>query len=241
MRIERFRVGSNGAVVIWPAHGGGERIIIYHTGGGEDSEVLCDPGNEKRGIFETLSESGYSILSISSSRGHWGSPLAIHTNDLLFEWIGENLGASRIGIMCQSMGGLSAYNWAIRNPEAILGIYGIYPVTNLGAMLEGELGPAIRQVYSEQGIDLALRLKEFDPMAGIAQVCRPGIPAKHRHGDSDSLVEYVANAVEFREACRNLGGAFDLVTVKGLGHEAHPEFFKPQEVADFMDSLAWPR
>lgn len=239
MRIERFRVGSSGAVVIWPAHGGGERIVVYHTGGGEDSEVLCDPGNEKRGIFEALSESGYSILSVSSSTRHWGSPQAIRANALLFEWIGENLGASRVGVLCQSMGGLSAYNWAIRNPRAVLGIYGVYPVTNLGAMLEGGLGPAIRQVYSEQGIDLAFRLREFDPMEGLGVLCNHEIPVKHRHGDSDSLVEYAPNALDFGERFRQLGGEFELVTVTGLGHEANPAFFQPGEVVDFMNCLDW--
>lgn len=215
------------------------RVVVYHTGGGETARVLADDGNEKRGIFARLAESGYVVTSVTSTPDHWGSPLALRANDALLSGIRSRFDVEKIGVMCQSMGGLSAYIWSCRNPEVVVGIYGVYPVTNLGSRLKGSLGSSISKVYTSQGVDLGTDLSSYDPIKQIGSLVRMGVPAKHRHGDADALVEYGANARKFAEAYDKLGGNFELVTVQGLGHQADPDFFKPEEVLDFMDSLKW--
>lgn len=214
-------------------------MVIYHTGGGETAEVLADPGNEKRGILEALSSAGYLVTSITSTRDHWGSPISLGANDLLYEWASSEFRVGEVAILCQSMGGLSAYNWLCRNGEKVRGIYGIYPVTNLGSMLQGDLGEAIGKVYQGQGINVRDSLSIYDPIRQIVKTRVADIPAKHRHGDADLLVRYRENALDFAKAYRKSGGEMDLVTVKGLGHEANPAFFAPEEVVAFMDSLDW--
>jgi hypothetical protein len=137
------------------------------------------------------------------------------------------------------MGGLSAYNWICRNREKVLGVYGIYPVTNLGSMLTGALGETIGEVYQRQGINLSESLQIYDPIRQLGSVNLNSIPARHRHGDADLLVRYRENALDFANAYRRSGGNLELITVEGLGHEANPAFFDPEEVVDFMGSLDW--
>ncbi len=240
MDIQRGRIGDLETVSILPSPSTNlGRIVVYHTGGGESADVLADPGNEKCGIFSGLSRAGYPVTSITSRPDHWGSPISLKANDLLYDWALSQFGIEVVGILCQSMGGLSTYNWACRNPDRVVGIYGIYPVTNLAAMLRGVLGGTIETIYGEQGVNLALDLRNYDPIQQIASLCRRGVPAMHRHGDADQLVEYGANALEFSRAYNGLGGRLELITLDGLGHEAHPAFFKPEEVVGFMDSLDW--
>ncbi len=215
------------------------RVIVYYTGGGESAEVIADPRNEKRGILSELAARGYVVASVSSRPDHWGSPVVLDANDALFGWIRGDLRVSKVGILCQSMGGLSAYSWACRHPEKVCGIYGIYPVTNLGSMLAGALRERISDVYAQQGIDINERSAEFDPIREIESSCLARVPAMHRHGKEDALVQYGPNAVEFSRAYRRSGGRLKLLSVEGLGHEAHPTFFNPAEAAAFMDSLHW--
>jgi len=217
------------------------RVLAYHTGAGETARVLSDPRNEKRGILKALSGAGYVVTSITSTKDHWGSPVAIKAHDALYGWIRSHFPTRKIGLLCQSMGGLSAYNWACRNSRAVLGVYGIYPVTNLTAMLRGPAGPVIAKVYQGQGIDLGKEISSFDPIQQIGYLGREGVPAKHRHGEADALVEYEPNALRFALAYVKSGGRFELVPVKGLGHQVDPNFFNAEEVLAFMDSLRWDR
>jgi hypothetical protein len=215
------------------------RIVVYHTGGGETAKALDDPTKKKRPIFEALTEAGYIVTSVTSSGRHWGSPEALVAHDLLYEWVAEEYGARKIAIFCQSMGGLSAYNWTCRNPNKVLGIYGIYPVTNLSSMMFETLEESIVGVYDRYGIDIRNSMSEYDPISQIGSCDISKIPVKHRHGDSDQLVKYKENALEFAQVYRDSGGSLDLVTVRGFGHVADPVFFEPDEVVGFMDSLGW--
>jgi hypothetical protein len=215
------------------------RVVIYHTGGGETAKVLDNPTNEKRSIFKALIGAGYIVTSVTSSGRHWGSPEALVAHDLLYEWVAEEYGVRRVAIFCQSMGGLSAYNWTCRNPLKVLGIYGIYPVTNLPSLMIERLVGSIVDIYARYDIDIRSSMSEYDPISQIISSDISGIPVMHRHGDSDELVKYRENALEFARVFRDAGGALDLVKVGGLGHEANPAFFVPDEVLGFMDSLDW--
>lgn len=240
LRIEFGTVQGYEVVTVYPSEKVKRpRVVVYHTGAGETAKVLSDPKNEKRGILDSLSDAGYLVTSITSTKDNWGSPVSLKAYDALYDWIRSDFSTQKIGLLCQSMGGLSAYNWACRNTGAVLGVYGIYPVTNLAAMLRGAAGPIIAKVYEGQGIDLGKEISIFDPIQQIGSLSRAGVPAKHRHGDADALVEYEPNAVRFGQEYARSGGRFQLVTVKGLGHQADPSFFNPEEVLGFMDSLKW--
>ena len=240
MRVEFGVVQGYEVVTVFPTKKAKRpRVVAYHTGAGETARVLSDPRNEKRGILKALSGAGYVVTSITSTKDHWGSPVALKAHDALYGWIRSDFSTRKIGLLCQSMGGLSAYNWACRNPRAVLGVYGIYPVTNLAAMLKGPAGPVIAKVYEAQGIDLGREISSFDPIRQIGYLGRDGVPAKHRHGDADALVEYEPNALRFALAYTKSGGKLELVSVKGLGHQVDPSFFNAEEVLAFMDSLKW--
>ena len=242
MKVSRSEIFDHEVFTLSRSMGSGsDRVVIYHTGGGETARVLADPANEKRKIFEALTSAGYLVAAVTSSTDHWGSPRSIRAHDILYDRIASGVGDGRIAILCQSMGGLSAYSWTCRHPERVLGIYGIYPVTNLDSMIRGKLGNTIEGVYSQQGINIHDALCEFDPIRQIESAGISGIPAKHRHGDSDLLVRYKENAIDFARVYRDRGGSLDLMTIRGLGHEANPAFLDPDEVVDFVNSLGWGR
>ncbi len=242
MRVVLGNISGREAVTIYPSIVTDEtRIVAYHTGAGETARVLSDVKNEKAEIFAVLSGAGHLVTSITSTRDHWGSSVALQAHDALFEWICSQFSPRRIGVLCQSMGGLSAYNWCCRHVSDVVGVYGIYPVTNLASMLRGSLLPVISAVYSRQGIDLSQDLALYDPIRQVGRLAHKRIPAMHRHGDADQLVQYGPNALEFAEVYRKHGGRFELVTVPGLGHQVDPAFFNAVEVLRFMNSLSWGR
>jgi len=68
-----------------------------------------------------------------SATNSWGDPTAMRAMDDAYNYLVNTvkMPTSKVGIIGHSMGGLTALNWALRNPGKIAGIWCISPATDL--------------------------------------------------------------------------------------------------------------
>jgi predicted esterase len=60
------------------------------------------------------------------------------------------------------------------------------------------------------------------------------VPILHVHGDADRIVPLEENSGELAGRYRKLGGCVRLIIVPGKGHEVCAEFFRCQDLVDFV-------
>jgi len=209
------KVGKHDATVIMPKVPSEDRKLkwaIYHTGAGENCNVIIGGGDtEKPPIIKMLLENGFLVCTITSGEQHWGNPAAEAAHEALYRYVTEIFPVQKkVDLLVQSMGGTSAYPWAISHPERIHRIYGIYPVTNLESM------------------------GDRNPIHNLKPLAENNISIMHRHGTEDKSVPFEQNARQFEEAYRRIGGNIRIIPIPGLGHQVHPLFFVPEEVTAFF-------
>jgi alpha-beta hydrolase superfamily lysophospholipase len=166
----------------------------------------------------------------------FGNPRGRKVFSALWETATSKYGMSkRACLLPQSRGGLMLYNWAAENPERIACIAGIYTVCDLRSFpgLERACG-----AYAMTAAELEARLGDHNPVDRLASLAKAGVPIIHVHGDSDQVVPLEQNAGEVARRYKALGGAVRLIVIPGKGHEICAEFFKCQELVDFVASHA---
>lgn len=139
--------------------------------------------------------------------------------------------AERPCLLAQSRGGLMLYNWAAENPDRVACIAGIYTVCDLRSY------PGVDKACGAYGLsaaELEARLAEHNPIDRLAPLAKAGVPILHVHGDADRVVPLEKNSGELARRYRALGGPVRLIVVPGKGHEVCDEFFRCQELVDFV-------
>ena len=142
----------------------------------------------------------------------------------------------RARIMGQSHGGLIAYGWAFRHPDCVERIAGICPATDFRSW--PQLANVINFPAKGLGYDLTLdelthRAAEFNPIDNLAPLAKSGVKILHIHGDADTLVPISANSSELARRYRELGGAAEIVVLKGLGHGGQ-ELYNSEPLLAFL-------
>lgn len=143
--------------------------------------------------------------------------------------------AQRACLMPQSRGGLMLYNWAAENPQRVACIAGIYTVCDLRSY------PGLAAACTAYGMNeasLAWHLAENNPIDRLGPLAKAGVPILHVHGDSDAVVPLGKNSGELAARYRALGGTMRVIVIPGKGHEEVPEFFRCQELVDFVIAQA---
>jgi hypothetical protein len=213
--LYRMSVDGRDAIVILPKTQGMKGAlpwVVYHTGAGETCEVItATEGEAKPPIVKLLLENGFLISSITSGAQHWGAPSGEEAHEALYQYVVKTFPVGeKVDLLAQSMGGTSAYPWAISHPERVHRIYGIYPITN-----RPEMG-------------------ERNPVDNLAPLAEHGVKVMHRHGHDDQSVPFEQNARQFEDAYRKAGGDVKVIGLPGLGHQFHELFFQPEEVLAFF-------
>jgi pimeloyl-ACP methyl ester carboxylesterase len=123
------------------------------------------------------------------------------------------------------------YNWAAESPGKVDRIGAIYPVCDQASWpgLEKSCG-----AYGLTAAELKARLAEHNPIDRLAPLARAGIPLLHLHGNADDVVPLEANSGELARRYRALGGAIELGTIAGRGHQVCPEFFEAKELLEVL-------
>ena len=186
-------------------------------------------------MFQQFIENGIAIAGVDIGESY-GNP----TGRAVFTAFSERLRqdyalAERACLMPQSRGGLMLYNWAAENPQRVAGIAGIYTVCDLRSY------PGLATACNAYGMNeasLASHLTEHNPIDRLQPLAKAGLPILHVHGDSDAVVPLEKNSGELAVRYRALGGTMRLIVIPGKGHEEVPEFFRCQELVDFVIAQA---
>jgi len=161
-----------------------------------------------------------------------GNPKGRQIYQAFYEKLVKDYGCAKKAVLLpQSRGGLMLYNWAVEHPDEVQAIGGIYPVCDLRSY------PGLKRAAEAYGLtpeQLEAQLAKNNPIDRIAPLAKARVPIFHVHGDHDSTVPLDKNSGELIKRYKALGGQAELLVIPNKGHEAAPEYFQCQELADFL-------
>jgi dipeptidyl aminopeptidase/acylaminoacyl peptidase len=189
------------------------------------------PREDHAWICRQLLANGFYICGVDVGESY-GSPAGRRLYSKLYDLVTRDFAlAKKACLLCQSRGGLMAYNWAAENPQRVQCIAGIYPMCNL----EGYLDAArIYRAYGMNESQFRVCYHENNPVDRLWGLARAGVPILHEQGDVDTVVPLADNSGELVRRYKLLGGRAEVLVVKGKGHELCPEFMENQALVDFL-------
>lgn len=159
----------------------------------------------------------------------FGCPAAMEKFEAFHKDLTSRYGLAQRGVMeGLSRGGLYAYNFAARRPDAVAAIIGDNPVCDFKSWPGGKgKGPGSagdwKKLMGDYGFkDEAEALAwKRNPVDNLEPLARAGIPLLHICGDADEVVPYPENTVILFERYKKLGGRTKLILKPGLKHHPH--------------------
>lgn len=189
-----------------------------------------------------LLERGFHVAYINTD-DMLGSPRALQHWDAFYAFMTQEKGlAEKVALEAVSRGGLFAYRWAARNPDAVACIYADVPVCDFKSWPLGQgsgVGnqKAWRNLLKQYGFTekQALAYRE-NPIDVLSPIAKAKIPLLHLISRNDRVVPAEENTDLLAERYREMGGYIEIIEVKegpkAKGHHFdHPD---PKRVADFI-------
>ena len=191
-----------------------EKAVVMLGGRGSTATETNITSYEASPFRHELLRRGFTILCPVCGSDHWGGPASSRIALRVLEQL-PSIGlpvAKPLPVMGFSMGSLGAMMFAVRHPEwvqRLIGVFGGYDLPDIRRRIE-PYRPGIDAVYPTPE-----RLAESTPYAHIGQLRR--IPVRLFHGTADKLVpcEYSQRLCGMLKAA---GGEVDLTLVPGVGH-----------------------
>ena len=115
-------------------------------------------------MIDRLHGAGIAIAGIDVGESY-GSPAGIEGYQNLYLELTENRGFKKKPVLlARSRGGLMLYGWAVKHPNSVGGVAGIYPVCNIASY------PGVNRAASAFDMEpeeLSASLKEFNPVDNL--------------------------------------------------------------------------
>jgi len=209
-----------------------------------------DAFTERTGVLQLL-DRGFYHAHIVVGNTH-GCPAALEHFDAFYRALVAQGLAKKGTLIGISRGGLYAYNWATRNPDKVICIYGDAPVCDFkswpGGKGKGKGSPsdwaALIKEYGFANEAEALASKTNNPIDELAPLAKAHIPLLHVVGDADDVVPVAENTQIVQERYQALGGQITVLHKPGVSHHPHG-LDDPSPVEKFIfeqtaASLGWP-
>ncbi|WP_287677851.1 prolyl oligopeptidase family serine peptidase [Bacteroides sp.] len=186
---------------------------------------------EEGWLFQKLLDNGIAIAGIDVGESY-GNPEGRQSFTDLYNILTTKKKLSKkVSLLARSRGGLMLFNWAAENPEKVLCIAGIYPVSNLLSY------PGIEKAskaygYSEK--EFIKHLKENNPIDHLDKIIEYKIPMYYIHGDIDKTVPLKDNSAIMKARMDSLGGNMKLDIIKGQGHNLWDGWFHNEQLLNFI-------
>ena len=195
------------------------------------------PDEAERWMHEQFLAAGVAVAGVDAGEAY-GNAKSHALFDALYRELTEKRAfAKKPCLFGRSRGGLWVSSWAIKKPERIAGIIGIYPVFDFRTYpgLE-KAAPA----YELTPTELTARNDELNPVARIEVLAKAKIPVALIHGDKDTVVPLKENSAEFVRRYKDDGAEalVKLIILEGQGHNFFEGFFHSQELVDFAIARA---
>ncbi len=185
-----------------------------------------DAFTDRTGVPELL-EKGFFHLHIVVGNT-FGCPAAVAHFDAMYKAITAKGLAKKGTLIGISRGGLYAYNWASRNPDKVVCIYGDAPVCDFkswpggkgkGKGSAGDWASLIKHYgFKDEAEALAWPTNPIDSLEPLAKA---GIPLIHVVGDADDVVPVAENTALIEHRYKALKGTITVYHKPGVGHHPH--------------------
>ncbi|MFH1267918.1 MAG: LamG-like jellyroll fold domain-containing protein [Planctomycetota bacterium] len=191
-----------------------------------------EPGEGDAGIFSggaSLDKNGVPTITYRGLGNPRGICIATSTDDLIETWTKS----PHNPVIRETAPGLGDDNTLrIRPPEELALLrYNPRKVENLVVPADGELP---LEGIAGNGIELAAKLSDHNPVDRLEPLAKAGIPIFHIHGDVDKVVPLEDNSGLLARRYRAAGGPIELKIAEGQGHNMWRGFFECQELVDFV-------
>ncbi len=190
------------------------------------------PDSHEKWMHEQFLAAGVAVAGIDVGEAY-GSPAGRDHFTALYLELTQHRGfADRPCLLGRSRGGLWVSSWAIRNPDKVAGIAGIYPVFDLTTYPGLERAAPAYGLTAEQ---LQATLEQHNPIAQVHTLAEAKIPVLIIHGDEDTVVPLKENSATVQQRYQQAGAGdmIEVIVAQGQGHNFWPGFFRCQPLVDF--------
>jgi acetyl esterase/lipase len=231
---ESFLVDGRLAFILWPAEETRREPqpwIMYAP------TLPAYPDRHEQWMHEQFLAAGVAVAGIDVGEAY-GSPAGRQHFSALYRELTQQRGfATKPCLLGRSRGGLWTSSWAIKNPDCVAGIAGIYPVFDLRTY------PGLNRAAPAYGLtpqELEDRLSEYNPIAQIGTLAEARVPVFIIHGEDDKVVPLKENSAAVQQLFLQAGAAdeVELIVAAGQGHNFWPGFFRCQQLVDFAVARA---
>jgi len=225
---EVFQVNGRKAFVMKPQKPAAGHPWVWYA-----PTLKTYPHHSQQFYFEQLLEQGIAVAGydLGEVRGAPGSSAKF--TGFYDAMVAKGYSEKPI-LLGQSRGGLMMLCWAFRNPDKVGAFTGIYPVCNVASWPLKNSKPSVLADYGLSKEEIMQQLGAFNPSVNLDGLAKTGVPMFIIHGDSDRVVPYNDNSALIKAAYEKSGGEIEVKIVPGKGHAEVPEFFRDQDLLEFI-------
>ncbi|MEQ1850826.1 MAG: alpha/beta fold hydrolase [Chthoniobacteraceae bacterium] len=195
------------------------------------------PGAGHQWYFERFLKAGISIAGVDLGEVR-GSPASTEKFAAFHAEMVKRGYSSKPVLLGQSRGGLMMLAFAVRHPDKVSALAGIYPVCNLASWPMKNSKPAVLADYGLTEANMTANLARLNPIENLQALAAQKVPIFTVHGDNDTVVPHNLNSLLLKQRYEALGGTMSVKVIPGEGHKVGPSFFECQELADFVIAKA---
>lgn len=190
------------------------------------------PDKAESWMHQKFLDAGIAVAGIDVGEAH-GNPAVFPHFEALYQEMLKRGYAEKPVLLGRSRGGLWVSSWAIKHPDRVSGIAGIYPVYDLTTY------PGVDRAANLYGVskeELLKRLDEWNPIRRAEVLAKEKIPVFIIHGIDDKVVPLKENS-ETLEKIYGENDAAEIIEVEkipGQGHNFWEGFFQSQKLVDFV-------
>jgi len=170
----------------------------------------------------------------------YGAPVALDHMDKFYARLTKAWAlSSKTVLEGFSIGGLFAFNWAVRNPDKVASIYVDAPVCDFkswpgGKDKGGALAAAWERCKQVYGLTEEQALAYIrNPVDNLGPLAKAGIPILSVCGEADQVVPIKAHTLVAKERYEKLGGSFTLIAKPFCDHHPH-SLPDPSKIVNFI-------
>ena len=190
------------------------------------------PDQAESWMHRQFIDAGIAVAGIDVGEAY-GSPKAFPFFEALYDEMVKRGYSKKPAMLGRSRGGLWVSSWAVKHPDRVAAIGGIYPVYDYTTY------PGTKRAAPAYGIpadklqaDQAL----FNPIKQADKLAKARVPVLIIHGKDDQVVPLAENsaALEKTYQANGAGELIKVIKIDGQGHNFWPGFFHCQELVDFL-------
>lgn len=194
------------------------------------------PDKAESWMHQQFLDAGVAVAGIDVGEAY-GSPKAFPHFEALYQDMIAKGYSKKPALLGRSRGGLWVSSWALRYPDRVAGIGGIYPVYDYTTY------PGIEKAAPAYGLseeELIAKQDEFNPIKRASELAKAKIPVLIIHGTDDKVVPIEQNSAALETAYRENGAGdlIELLRMNDQGHSFWPGFFSCQPLVDFLIAKA---